>query len=329
MVAAVLLVLLLGPIAWLATPAKHLQGMEKVDAINATRQLLLAAVGGLGLATGAAFGVRTFFLTRRGQFTDRYTKAIVLLASEKLTERLGGVYALEHLMADSERDHSTVVEVLAAFIREQTHAVAPPQDPGVRFAGPPPATDVQAAITALGRRPNRSESRPIDLTAVRLYGAKLSGLRLAGARLEEAQLDGADLNTADLRKAFLPGASLRHAGLARARLEQALLNQANLLGATLYQARLSGASLYDACLNGVNLAEAQLNGAVLAGSDLTGANLDRADLTGADLRSTDTQGTDLRQTTGLNRSQLRAAVTDDQTLLPAELNRRRRDTQND
>jgi hypothetical protein len=39
------------------------------------------------------------------------------LASENLTERLGGIYALEHLMLESERDHQTVVDVLAAFVR--------------------------------------------------------------------------------------------------------------------------------------------------------------------------------------------------------------------
>ena len=111
--------LLLGPIAMWATPVTALQGKDRADAINVTRQILLAAAGGLALLTGAAFTARTYFLSRRGQLTDRYVKAIGLLASEKITERIGGIYALEHLMIESERDHHTVVEVLAAFIRER------------------------------------------------------------------------------------------------------------------------------------------------------------------------------------------------------------------
>jgi hypothetical protein len=79
--AAGLLVLLLGPVAWWATPAKHLQGKDKADVRNATRQILLAAVGGMVLLIGAAFTARTFYLSRRGQFTDRYTKAIGQIAS--------------------------------------------------------------------------------------------------------------------------------------------------------------------------------------------------------------------------------------------------------
>jgi hypothetical protein len=54
--------------------------------------------------------------------TDRYIKAIGLLASEKPDERLGGIYALERLMADSPRDQPTIVEVLAAFVRRTSHA---------------------------------------------------------------------------------------------------------------------------------------------------------------------------------------------------------------
>jgi hypothetical protein len=153
--AAGLLVLLLGPVSWWATPAKHLQGKDKADVRNATRQILLAAVGGLVLLTGTAFTARTFFLSRRAHFTDRYTKAIGQIASDKLTERLGGIYALEHLMIESERDHNTVVEVLAAFVRERTRTQ--PYDTETVQVGVSPPTDVQAAVTVLGRRPIRFE----------------------------------------------------------------------------------------------------------------------------------------------------------------------------
>ena len=66
----------------------------------------------------------------QGQVTDRYTKAIEQLGSDKLDVRIGGIYALERIARDSARDHPTVMEVLTAFIREHSHEQWPPPDPG-------------------------------------------------------------------------------------------------------------------------------------------------------------------------------------------------------
>jgi hypothetical protein len=46
-----LLGLLLGRIAFWATPATNLHGKDEADAVNATRQVLLAVTGGLVLLT--------------------------------------------------------------------------------------------------------------------------------------------------------------------------------------------------------------------------------------------------------------------------------------
>jgi hypothetical protein len=57
----------------------------------------MAALVGL-ILTG-----RTYLLSRRGQLTDRYTKAVTQLAADKLTERLGGIYALEDSIGSAYR----------------------------------------------------------------------------------------------------------------------------------------------------------------------------------------------------------------------------------
>ena len=62
--------------------------------------------------------------------TDRYTKAIEQLGSDKLDVRIGGIYALERIARDSPRDHPTAMEVLAAFIRVHSHEQWPPPEPG-------------------------------------------------------------------------------------------------------------------------------------------------------------------------------------------------------
>jgi hypothetical protein len=76
------------------------------------------AAGAL-IFTGRNFGLarRTFRLTEQGQVTDRYTRAVEQLGSEKLDVRIGGIYALERVARDSAIDHPTVMEVLTAFIR--------------------------------------------------------------------------------------------------------------------------------------------------------------------------------------------------------------------
>ena len=63
------LTLLLGPVAMWATPTAGLQGKDVADAVNATRQTLLAAGGGIVLLIGAAFTARTYHLSRGGQLT--------------------------------------------------------------------------------------------------------------------------------------------------------------------------------------------------------------------------------------------------------------------
>jgi hypothetical protein len=108
---------LVGLVIWLLGPGSRwaggstiaaLHGKERADAVDAVRKTLLAAAGGTAALIGLSFTGRTFYLSRRGHLTDRYTKAIAQLASDKREERLGGIYALEHLMVESPRDHDTV-----------------------------------------------------------------------------------------------------------------------------------------------------------------------------------------------------------------------------
>jgi hypothetical protein len=71
-----MLALLLGPITtWVAGDrVVALRGKDAADAVNAVRQTLLATAAGLAAVVGLAFTARTFYLSRRGQVTDRYTR---------------------------------------------------------------------------------------------------------------------------------------------------------------------------------------------------------------------------------------------------------------
>jgi len=77
---------------------------------------LVAAAALVFTARNSVLSRRTYELTEQGQVTDRYTKAIEQLGSDKPSVRIGGIYALERVARDSSRDHPTVMKVLAAFI---------------------------------------------------------------------------------------------------------------------------------------------------------------------------------------------------------------------
>jgi len=325
--AAALFWLVFDPLTHWATPEKGLEPKDLADARTATRQLLLAFLAGLAAVIGLGFTGRTFFLSRRGQLTDRYGKAITQLGSDKLTERLGGVYALEHLMLESERDHETVIAVLAAFIRERcpipnaTTSVGPigaeqlPHSSQPPFDAARPSTDVLAALTVLGRRPQRAERNPVDLTGANLIGANLLGLNLTGIDLTRA-----DLTRADLSHASMSGTKLARTNLVHANLTEADLRHADLRHADLSHASMSGAKLAHANLVHANLTEADLIGTNLTHAQLIYAELYRTKLYGADLNAATLYGTNLIDT-WVDADQLATAFLDESTQLSFEVRR--------
>jgi hypothetical protein len=300
--------------AWLDGSAlRGLTSIQRASEIDTMRGYLIQVGAGVLAAGALLYTALNFQLSREGHVTDRYTKAIEQLGSERLDVRLGAIYALERIVIDSARDHPTIVEVLAAFVREHAPAVAPgpkrrrwswtsltSRARGGRFLEQDPilATDVQAAVTVLGRRPTgRSERGPVNLASLDLAGADLNGANLTGAILDRSNLSQAELNRAKLTGAWLQFVNLGSAYLNNADLTGAYLNAADLTGATLDSAKLTGADLTGANLTEAYLFDADLTGATLKNAKLTGARLDDADLLGADLTAvtlTDKQRCEVR-----------------------------------
>ena len=192
------------PVAdWLAHhDVGSVKGSLYETTVDNARGRLLTLGAGLFAAGALVFTARNFTLSREGQVTDRYTKAITQLGSKKLDVRIGGIYALERVARDSRRDHPTTLEVLAAFIREHSHeqwptpesatAARPTQIPEpARDTLPsrPTRPDVQAAVTVIGRRISGNDRERIDLTR-----ADLTDATLTRADLTRADLDNADLS---------------------------------------------------------------------------------------------------------------------------------------
>jgi uncharacterized protein YjbI with pentapeptide repeats len=318
------------PVAdWLA---HHDVGSAKPPALqtarDAARGRLLTLGAGL-LAAGAllftarsfTLSRRTFELTEQGQVTDRYTKAIEQLGSTNPTVRTGGIYALERVARDSARDQYTVMEVLAAFIRDHSR-----NQPPLPNSGAVPLRtidlDLQAAVTVIGRRNPAITSR-IDLT-----GAGLSGAILSVAELSHADLRSTDLSGADLTGVNLAGANLADTKLVGADLSPLFRRTTSavrkiqgspdvvtdpyldLTPTQLTRAEIRSSSggirffvislsstitnyLIRTDLSGANLTSADLTSADLRGANLTRADLTRADLTQANLSDANVAMADL------------------------------------
>jgi Pentapeptide repeats (8 copies) len=233
---------------------------------NEARKTLAQIMGGAAVLVGLYFTWSSLEVSREGQVTERFTKAIDQLGAvndkgeKQLELRLGGIYALERIARDSARDHWPIIEVLTTYVRE--HAPWPPKppkdtpppqdkssltgDPAAAQGQSPPklATDIQAILTVLGRRTltyGNGEEQPLDLRGTDLHGADLEeaileyanlrGAHLEGARLQSVYLQGAELRGAHLEGAHLGGAYLEGASLRRARLEKANFWGAHLAGA--------------------------------------------------------------------------------------------------
>ena len=166
-------------------------------------------------------------VAEEGQITERFTKAIDQLAATdkdgnpEIEVRLGGIYALERIARDSERDHWTVMEVLTAYGRKNA-AWKNTQEARSEVSDDTNETPSDAAQPAV-----EIPELPIDIQAI----LTVLGRRERGEKREQGR--NLNLSDTDLRRVMLPGAHLENAGLIRAHLEEAYLIGTHLEGAYL------------------------------------------------------------------------------------------------
>jgi uncharacterized protein YjbI with pentapeptide repeats len=169
------------------------------------------------------------------RLTELYTRAVDLLGNDRAAVRMAGLYALERLAQDHDRQRQTMVDVLCAYLRMPD----PDESP----------QEAQVRLTA--QRLLARHLRPADESAF-WPGIRLD---LAGARLADFDLSGCDVADADLTRAVLLGAASLAGTVVRSGL------------------RLAGAAFEAVDLDDLRcLGEARLGGAVFNGpASLRGA----------------------------------------------------------
>jgi uncharacterized protein YjbI with pentapeptide repeats len=260
-------------------------------------------------------GLQNSKISQERLIAERFMGAIAQLGHEKVETRTGAIYALERVAQDCPKEHWTVMEILTAFIRENTYSQGESEeetqegrgaaifsrmasavsDTSWREEAPKIRTDIQVALTVIGRRDSQKdpEKQKLDLRNTDIRGADLRGANLQRADLRGSDLCGSDLRRIDLCGADLDGSKLSGSILYEANLQESNLHAANLIGANLNRANLHSSNLRAANLTGASLRAANMTDANLYKANLYQANLKVANLQGAKLFLANLQGAKL------------------------------------
>lgn len=180
---------------------------EKFDASLAISTTLISGIGTIATIIGGIVLYLNFkdadrktAIEESRLISERFSKAVEQLGHEKIEVRLGGIYALERISEDSDRDYWIVMEVLTSFIQEKSPQELIPErflnTIGFKQSGKLPtqelpkvnelpriSKDVQAALTVIGRR--NAKKDPKD-KFIELHETNLSiRAKLAGANFKK------------------------------------------------------------------------------------------------------------------------------------------------
>ena len=156
--------------------------------------------------------------------TEAFTKAVDQLGHDSIEVRLGAIYSLERVAADSRRDFWPIIETLTAYIRNNA---------GIEYFSDSSESkkaekriDIQAILTVLGRRDvaNDFEGQSLDLSAANLEGYSFQG-----------NFDAANFHGSNLENCYFVGsfkkANFNLSRLLNAGMEKAVLKDAMFAGA--------------------------------------------------------------------------------------------------
>ena len=278
---------------WITSYCNSLSAQSLIDPIGAANVI----VRGLGVLGTVAGSIALFFnynnekkkrlqentknrndarLTEARLTSERFSKAVEQIGSKSIHTRLGGIYSFEKIAQESPEEHWPIMEILTAFIREessmqsaqlverkhtniQVEMTYSSELKGIEI-------DIQAALTVISRRDELRDKGSLNLSSTNLVKAKL-----IKAKFDGADLTGTDLSYADLTDAHLKGTDFRFATVIRAKFNRANLIDSNLTVAQFSHSKFRGA---------------QLEKANLGGSDLRGTEFHNADLTKASIGAT-------------------------------------------
>ena len=219
---------------WLNDGASASETIRNIVLVN-------AAIIGLPLAIWRSHVAASQTETsQHSLLNERYQKGAEMLGSERLSVRLGGIYALARLAREHPQEyHRQIMKLFCAFVRTRKREYDK-NDELSNDDGPPQhqlREDVHEVLMVISRRSTQQilveKKEPpyrLDFSYADMFGANLSEADLTDAMLNKANLFGAILSGTDLSRAFMLGAVMRGVELKNATLEDTNLSSAQMKG---------------------------------------------------------------------------------------------------
>ncbi len=299
---------------------------ERLKLVDDSRKTLAQIMGGTIVLFGLIVTYNTYTLNiakqdldREGQMTDRFSKAITHLGDATLAVRLGGMYELERVAKDSKKDHGSVMEILAAYIREKSLVIRTDQpikskeDTLEKSERKTLPIDIQVALTIIGRRKVENDQLPLEID--------LSNCYLSGANLSELDFQSTNFSGSDLSGVNFYGANF------------GWLNKTDVQGQQ-PNANIPITQFINADLSGANFMFANLFAVDFSGANLTGANLKATNLDATKILNTNLSRAKLPESVeshrlingvwhdisyGVTLAQLETAIINEETELPSSI----------
>jgi hypothetical protein len=211
------------------------------------RKTLAQIIAGVFLIVGAFSAYQNFRLAEKGQITDRFNRAVPMLADkERIEVRLGGIYTLEGVARDSHDYYWPIMALFTDYLREHYPWKSPwKNSPWIKDEDykKPGTADVSAVLTVIGRLNNLWKSdRELDFAHTYLRGAYLLNTDYSNLQIQSANLVKASFMNVDFRKTNFENSCLDQASfLASAEGKQTDLTGAKFNGASIRGTDFRGA----------------------------------------------------------------------------------------
>jgi uncharacterized protein YjbI with pentapeptide repeats len=227
--------------------------------------------------------------------------------------RLGAIYALERIARESKKDHWSIMEVLCAYVRENSRSAPVYEKLEIDLLNyginnkyfyrakfnsvvdwvsklEKPRVDIQAAITVIGRRTpiqlewEEANSQKLDFRFARLAQANFAGGNFSGALFSGCDLNGADFRRSTLHDADFSNAQLNGASFIESKARMVTFSHASCIGGWFLYSQFERGIFFRADMRIANLSTSNFYCANFMEANCEGADLLRSIVIGADFR---------------------------------------------
>jgi len=237
----------------------------------------------IGGFLGLLFAFQRLQIAERGQVTERFSKAVEHIGDkENVSVRIGGLYALEKIALDSEKERATIQKVIASFIRRPPYLDKSKTTISSNLNDCP---DIHIAIKIFRDLNNSSDSYP-DLSNARLEYLDLSRLDLSKLNFTGASFKGSSLKYANLNKSNFVTSDFEKSDLSNVS-----VHSTNFMNTDFTKSILFQSTIKDCCLSFSKFEEAEIESTSIRNSALSycdfskcsfGSNdIDNCNLTGS------------------------------------------------